>query len=197
MTAAITKQLACLFALALLMGTAEAATDDDDASTCATVRGLDPRTVALVFDVDGGQMPRGTDGPLLSVDAAGMATVRGARIGDAAISQQLPVQAQCTCIHTLLDDFDLLSVNAQSIRAAIERASPRARVADASTTSLRITWPGARHEISIYALRQMAQRHPKIEALQRFRRAADYLTELADSLLANAAAKTSEPPQTP
>lgn len=129
-------------------------------------------------------MPRGAESPLLSVSTEGVATIRPARIGERAHRMQLSAQAHCTHVRMLLDDFNVLAIDAQAIRAAIAHASGRARVADASTTSLRITWGGTGHDISIYALRLAAHQNPAIEPLQRFEHAAQYLTSLAEQLRA-------------
>jgi hypothetical protein len=200
MKAGALGRLACVCSLVFMANAGPAVADDT--SACATVRGIDPRTVAFVFDIDGGQMPRGPDGPLLSVSADGVATVRAARIGEHAHRVQLTAQAHCAHVRALLDDFDMLGVDGQAIRRAIAAAPPHRRVADAATTSLTITWAGTRHAISIHALRLTARQNPAIAPLQRFEQAAQYLTGLAARLRAQAVAPgearepgRDEPPQ--
>ncbi len=130
----------------------------------------DPRAVVISMDYKGGMLPRKDHSPVLQILANG--TVR---IGNPwGLSREVEGQISQLELQQLLNmaiaknsffKFDQETVK-QAIRAEQQAGGLFFRVADASTTVIRIHADGKDHTAEYYALSMHARQHPKIEELQ-------------------------------
>lgn len=153
----------------------------------------DQPDLVLVFDVSGGQRPR-ADGPLLTLSAAGLASVRAPRPGGARTAVQLSPAEATALLDIVVSRYGALEIDADAIDQALSQAGePRLRIADASTTSLTLAIDDRHHSVSVNALPQQAGRHPGIEPLQRFAELARYLQSKANALATQGGASAATP----
>lgn len=130
----------------------------------------DPRAVVISMDYKGGMLPRKDHSPVLQILANGTVKI-GNPWGQ---SQEIEGQISTLELQQLLDmaitknsffKFDQETVK-QAIRAEQQAGGLFFRVADASTTVIRVHADDKDHTAEYYALSMHANRHPKIEELQ-------------------------------
>lgn len=152
--------------------------------------------LVLAFDIAGGQRPRSADGPLLTLSAAGLASVRAPRPGEPRMAVQLSPAEARALLDTVVSRYGAFDIDSDAIHQALSQADrPRLRIADASTTSLTLAIDGRHHAVSVNALPQQAARHPGIAPLQRFLQLSRYLQSKAAALAGQGSATAT--PRTP